>query len=193
MRTCRPPQALHSTGGCGRRGRRRQPPPPGEAPASADAAFRGPSGAASAPLGGRGRAREGRPDVVALRGGSPGASLRGWGVTPQIPRRALRACGALSRGWTDTLAGRQGHRAEASGTPSQLAGRSPVEEPGRGGVRALTSPGHATASPQPSVDVCSESPRRPPPLVEKRRPPARPGASTPRLSRTFPGSSWTGG
>lgn len=106
----------------------------------ADAAFRGPSGAASSPLGGRGRAREGRPEVVALRGGSPGASLRGWGFTPQIPRRALRACGALSRGWTDTLAGRQGHRAEASGTPSQLVGRSPVEEPGRRGVRALSLP-----------------------------------------------------
>lgn len=33
MRTCRPPQALDSTGACGRCGRRRQPPPPGEAPA----------------------------------------------------------------------------------------------------------------------------------------------------------------
>ena len=134
MRTRRPLQALDSTGGCGGCGRRRQPPPPGVSPgmpaelgalsasppARGDAAFRGPSGVASAPIGGRGRTREGRPDVVALPGGSPRASLRGWGFSLPKPHGGPSGSAALS-----PVAGRhtgwQGHRAEASGTLSQLA------------------------------------------------------------------------
>lgn len=147
MRTRRPLQALDSTGGYGGCGRRRQPPPPGGSPgmpaelgalsagppARGDAAFRRPSGVVSAPLGGRGRTRDSRPDVVALRGGSPRASLRGWGFSLPKPHGGPSGSAALSpvagrhTGWQTGAQGRSFRNAEPAGSWGAALRRSPAE------------------------------------------------------------------